>query len=207
MASTGSAHGDPRMMGGRRMTDATGKAKIFCIGLNKTGTISLHHALTELGFSSLHWGGPASRRAVEQAIRERKPLLEYLGNYDAYSDIQRLSVNFPVLDQQYPGSKFILTTRDIDGWLDSRRRHVLRNRERKQQGEYEGTFLEIEPERWRQQFVDHHERVEEYFRDRVDLLVMRVTEGDGYEKLCPFLGVPMRRETFPWSHKNTSVTS
>lgn len=188
------------------MTDAQETGKIFCIGLNKTGTISLHQALTTLGFSSLHWGGQASRHAVERAIRERKPLLEYLGDYDAYSDIQRLSVNFELLDRQYPGSKFILTTRDVEEWLDSRRRHVLRNRERKARGEYDGTFLELEPDRWRAQFVDHHERVKEYFRDRDDLLVMRVTEGDGYEVLCPFLGVPVSTEPFPWSHKNTSIT-
>jgi hypothetical protein len=181
--------------------------KIFCIGLNKTGTISLHQALTALGFSSLHWGGQASRRAVEQAIRENKPLLEHLGDYDAYSDIQRLSVNFDVLDQQYPRSRFILTTRDVEEWLDSRRRHVLRNRERKSRGEYDGTFLEIEPDRWRAQFVEHHERVEDYFRGRDDLLVMRVTEGDGYELLCPFLGVPTSSEAFPWSHRNTSISS
>jgi hypothetical protein len=36
---------------------------------------------------------------------------------------------------------------------------------------------------------------------------MRVTDGHGYELLCPFLGVPTRRDPFPWSHKNTSVTS
>lgn len=188
------------------MRNSTGP-KIFCIGLNKTGTISLHQALTTLGFSSLHWGGPASRQAVERAIREDKPLLEYLGDYDAYSDIQRLSVNFDVLDRQYPGNRFILTTRDVEEWLDSRRRHVLRNRERKARGEYDGTFLEIEPDRWRAQFVGHHERVEEYFRDRDDLLVMRVTQGDGYELLCPFLGVPISTEPFPWSHKNTSISS
>jgi hypothetical protein len=181
--------------------------KIFCIGLNKTGTISLHQALTTLGFSSLHWGGAASRQAVERAIREDKPLLEYLGDYDAYSDIQRLSVNFDVLDEQYPGSRFILTTRPIDEWIDSRRRHVLRNRERKEQGAYEGTFLEIETDRWRDQFLEHHDRIESYFRGRDDLLVMHVTQGEGYEVLCPFLGVPTRSEVFPWSHKNTSITS
>ena len=59
----------------------------------------------------------------------------------------------------------------------------------------------------REQFVDHHRRVEEYFRGRDDLLVMRVTEGDGYEVLCPFLGVPTSTQPFPWSHKNTSISS
>ena len=50
------------------------------------------------------------------------------------------------------------------------------------------------------------ERVADYFHDRDDLLVMRVTEGDGYDLLCPFLGVPTATEPFPWSHKNTSIT-
>jgi hypothetical protein len=180
--------------------------KIFCIGLNKTGTISLHQALIALGFSSLHWGGQASRQAVERAIREDKPLLEYLGDYDAYSDIQRLSVNFELLDRQYPASRFILTTRDVEKWVDSRRRHVLRNRERMARGDYDGTFLEIEPDRWRVQFADHHARVEEYFRGRDNLLVMRVTDGDGYELLCPFLGVPELASPFPWNHRDPTVS-
>ena len=179
--------------------------KVFCIGLNKTGTISLHHALMALGFSSLHWGGPDSRPAVERAIREGKPLLEYLGEYDAYSDIQRLSVHFDVLDGQYPDSRFILTTRDVESWIDSRRRHVERNREWKARGEYDGTFLEIEPEKWRTQFREHHERVQEYFRGRDDLLVMNITQGDGYEILCPFLGVPTLSSPFPWNHRDPSV--
>ena len=179
--------------------------KIFCIGLNKTGTISLHEALTDLGFASLHWGGQASRRAVEQAIREGKPLLEYLGDYDAYSDIQRLSTSFDVLDQQYPGSRFILTTRPVDTWIDSRRRHVERNRERRARGEYDGTFLTIEPERWRQQFVEHHARVDRYFAGRDDLLVMRITDGDGYEVLCPFLGLQPPSGPFPWGNRDRSV--
>jgi len=182
------------------------RVKIFCIGLNKTGTISLHQALTAMGFTSLHWGGQASRAGVERAIREGKPMLEYLGDYDAYSDIQRLSTSFDVLDEQYPGSRFILTTRPVDGWIDSRRRHVERNRERKARGEYDGTFLEIEPDRWRAQFAEHHARVAAYFDGRDDLLVMRVTEGDGYDVLCPFLDAPVPRTPFPWAHRDQSVT-
>ncbi len=179
--------------------------KIFCVGLNKTGTTSLHRAFGELGIRSLHWGGPASRRAVERAIAEDLPLLHYLEDHDAYSDIQRLSVSFDVLDQQYPGSRFLLTTRDIDGWLDSRRRHVERNVERKARGDYDGTFLDVEPDRWRAQFIEHHERVEEYFAERDDLLVMRITEGDGYDKLCPFLSLPVPKSPFPWRNRDNAA--
>ena len=179
--------------------------KIFCIGLNKTGTISLDVALNTLGFSTLHWGGADSRRAVERAIAEDRPLLDYLPDRDAYSDIQRLSVNFDVLDAQYPGSRFILTTRDMDGWIDSRRRHVERNREHKAAGTYNGTFLDIEPDRWRAQFIEHHDRVAAYFEGRDDLLVMRITEGDDYSVLCPFLEVPIPKSPFPWRNRHSTV--
>lgn len=92
----------------------------------------------------------------------------------------------------------------MDDWLDSRRRHVLRNQERKARGEYDGDFLEVEPERWRAQFVEHHQRVERYFAGRDDLLTMAVTGGDGYEVLCPFLDVPVPATPFPWRHRDVA---
>jgi hypothetical protein len=176
---------------------------VFGIGLNKTGTISLHEALETLGYRSLHWGGIESRWAVERAIRERVPLVTHLGDYEAFSDIQRLSVHFDLLDAQYPGSRFILTTRDVEGWLDSRRRHVERNVTRREVGEYDGTFLTVDLKAWRAQFIDHDARVRTYFAKRPqDLLVMDVTEGDDYAVLCPFLGVPEPAAPFPWRHKD-----
>jgi hypothetical protein len=175
--------------------------KVFGIGLNKTGTISLHEALETLGLRSLHWGGPEVRATVERAFRERRPLVDDLPDYDAYSDIYDLSARFALLARQYPGSRFILTTRDLDGWIESRRRHVERNRVRQAAGEYHGTFLEIEPDVWAEQFRAHHEAVEAFFADRDDLLVMRITEGDGYEVLCPFLGLPDPGVPFPSRHR------
>lgn len=171
--------------------------KVFGIGLNKTGTTSLHEALTVLGYRSLHWGGPEVRQRVERAAEARLPLLEYLPGYDAFSDIWALSKAFDLLDRQYPGSRFILTTRDVDGWVDSRIRHVERNRKAREVGQYTGTFLEIEEDLWRAEYDAHHARVAAYFRGRGDLLVMRVTDGDGYEVLCPFLDKPIPAQPFP----------
>jgi hypothetical protein len=179
---------------------------IFGIGLNKTGTISLHDALERLGFRSLHWGGPEVRKLVERALEEGRPLVEDLGEFDAFSDILCLSENFAVLDRQYPGSKFILTTRDLGEWLHSRRRHVERNRERKARGEYDGTFLEVDLAGWREEFLAHEARVHEYFAGRDDdFLVMNIAAHDGYEKLCPFLGVAMPAEPFPWRHRGARL--
>jgi Sulfotransferase domain len=183
------------------------RPRIFCIGLNKTGTISLHVALQALGFRSLHWGGQASRLAVERAIREGSPLLTHLdGDYDAFSDIQRLSVSFDVLDRQYPGSRFIMTTRPVDSWLDSRRRHVERNVANQATGDYTGTFLTVDIEAWRALFLEHDARVRAYFADRPeDMLVLDLPAGDGYQQLCPFLGVPEPATPFPWRHRDTSA--
>lgn len=182
--------------------------KVFCIGLNKTGTRSLHEALQLLGFRSVHWGGsdPATavrrgaeiRQAVEGALREGRPLLDDLEDADAYSDILALSTNFDVLDVQYPHSKFILTVRDLAGWLHSRRRHVEANLERRARGEYDGTFLEVDIDAWVAEALDHEARVRAHFADRPgDLLVLDIVAGDGWERLCPFLGRPVPEPPFP----------
>lgn len=175
--------------------------KVFGIGLNKTGTISLHEALETLGLRSLHWGGPEVRKIVEDAADAGRPLVDDLPDYDAYSDIWALSCRFALLAEQYPGSRFVLTTRDVDGWIESRRRHVERNRVRAAAGQYTGTFLEVEPDAWRTEYADHHRAVERFFADRDDLLVLRITDGEGYERLCPFLGLPDPGVPFPARHR------
>lgn len=190
------------------MTDPMGdpvapsKAKVFCIGLNKTGTISLHEALEVLGYRSLHWGGPDIAIKIMMSAEAGQPLLTDVGGYDAYSDILALSERFDLLDVQYPGSRFILTTRPVDDWIESRRAHVLRNRERAAQGTYTGFFLDIDPDGWRAEFEEHHARVAAYFDGRNDFVTMRITEGDGFDVLCPFLGEPMPVADFPHRHRH-----
>ena len=77
---------------------------------------------------------------------------------------------------------------------------------RKAAGEYHGTFLDVEPDVWAEQYRSHHEAVEAFFADRDDLLVMRITEGDGYEALCPFLGLPDPGVPFPARHRGLEAS-
>ncbi len=178
--------------------------KIFCIGMNKTGTISLHEALETLGYRSLHWGGPEIAIQIMMCAEADKPLLSDIGDWDAYSDIWVLSERFDVLDRQHPGSRFILTTRPREDWVESRRKHVLRNQERAARGEYTGNFLDIDPDAWRAEWDLHHQRVAAHFAGRDDLLTIDITAGDGWELLCPFLGHPIPDQPFPWRHRATS---
>jgi GT2 family glycosyltransferase/glycosyltransferase involved in cell wall biosynthesis len=181
--------------------DAT-RPRIFGIGLNKTGTTSLHEALTMLGYDSLHWGGPAIRRIVEVALASGDPLLSRINpHFDAFSDVLPLSQNFELLDAQYPGSKFILTVRPVDVWIESRCRHVEVNASRKNAGKYNGTFLTVDEDAWRREWQHHVDRVREYFAGRDNFLEIDLTTDPAWDRLCAFLGVPQPDEPFPWVNR------
>jgi GT2 family glycosyltransferase/glycosyltransferase involved in cell wall biosynthesis len=178
------------------------RPRIFGIGLNKTGTTSLHEALSMLGRESLHWGGPAIRRLVEVSIEMGEPPLSRLDpRFDAFSDIRALSVNFALLDVQYPGSRFILTVRPIDEWLESRRRHVEWNVRRRAAGEYEGGFLTVEEEAWRAEWKQHVDGVRSYFAGRTDFLEIDLTARPLWEPLCELLDIRVPRGPFPWNNR------
>lgn len=179
-----------------------GRPRVFCVGLNKTGTSSFHQAMGLLGFESLHWGGPSIRRLVEASQRAGDPLLSRLDPvYDAFSDIEALSKNFDVLDREYPGSKFVLTVRDVDAWTASRRRHVEANRRRQAEGTYHGNFLDIDEPAWRQEWHEHVSRVRAYFDGREDFAEIDVSVSSDWAPLCALLGVDPPDDPFPWANR------
>ena len=187
----------------------TGDPKIFCIGLTKTGTSSLHVALSQLGLRSFHWGdldahpvagtaGLAAARAIRDARRHGERLLQRLGEeHDAYSDVGALSARFDLADAHYPGSRFILTVRNIDDWIDSRWRQAERHRGQHLAGMYQGSGFAIDERAWRAEGQAHRDRVEAYFASRDDLLVLDICAGDGWERLAPFLGRSVPSTPFP----------
>jgi hypothetical protein len=179
--------------------------KIFGIGLNKTGTSSLHSALEMLGYHSLHFGGMDTYENILRAIGEGKPMLSHIDpEPEAISDVASITYYFYLADAQYPGSKFILTLRDIDDWLDSRRRHVERNRRMKESGEYEGPFLTVDLDSWALEYRRHEAVVRAYFASRpADLLCFRPADS-GWGPLCEFLGRPVPEQPFPWENRDLS---
>ena len=179
--------------------------KIFCIGLNKTGTTSLHQAFEILGLKSVHFvddKGNNIKDIIQENYLAGNDILKGLEGYDAFTDWDnsRNSVEiFKEFDKQYPESKFILNTRELNSWLDSRENHVKRNQATKEKNpDADITWLEVDREGWEMQFRSHHDEVYKYFDGRNDdLLVIDVTNGDGWELLCPFLGVERPKVPFP----------
>lgn len=164
-------------------------SKIFGIGLSRTGTTSLALALHRLGYKTAHFR--VGDRIIDDGIIEE---------YEALTDIP-VACRFTELDRKYPGSRFIYTVRPISEWLDSCQRWLFRSvPARSPLAEVRlrvyGT-PNFDRELFRRAYLRHDQAVREYFAGRDNLLVMNIVAGDGYEKLCPFLDVPVLDEPFP----------
>jgi 3'(2'),5'-bisphosphate nucleotidase len=173
--------------------------KIFGIGLSKTGTTSLAHALEILGYQTKDYPGLSSYLPGDLSSVD----LELVDSYDALTDTPIPSF-YRELDVRYPGSKFILTVREKEGWLKSCRKQFNERSAAKQNDAHNQLFMDLYGCKVfdEQKFIDGYERfvngVHEYFKDRPnDLLVINVTAGEGWERLCPFLGRPVPEVPFP----------
>jgi hypothetical protein len=92
--------------------------------------------------------------------------------------------------------------RNLEEWLDSRRRHVEKNQQLKAAGRYNGDLLVVDLEGWATEYRRHEAVVRAYFANRPDdLLVFDVAGGDGWEPLCAFLGQRPPDAPFPWDNQ------
>ena len=157
---------------------------VLGIGMNKTGTSSLKHALETLGFPCLH-NALLVKRTADANRRKHLPLLHPLDNrYDAFCD-SPINYLFRELDAAYPGSRFILTVREMKPWIISR------------MAQFGGL-----PAEHRRKWREHVDSVMSHFAERpADLLVYDLCAGQVWEPLCKFLGVSIPAEPFPWANK------
>ncbi len=169
--------------------------KIFGIGLGKTGTTSLAHAMAMLGYKSKH-GCKNEQQVIE---------------HDFLCDIP-VAWQYPLFDYIYQNAKFILTIRDIDDWIKSSTDHVKPGKTR--HGGEKGSLNRLSHRFWcygichfdeeifRVAYRRHVEKAIEHFRGREDkLLILDLCGGEGWEKLCPFLGKDIPNKPFPYKNK------
>lgn len=178
--------------------------RVFGIGLSKTGTTTLDGALNMLGLRSVHYPSPDRMAALDFA---------FLDELDAATDIS-ITAYYPQLDARYPGSRFVLTTRAVEPWLASVERHFAARDQRKYEGNSGAGIVrercygrrDFERASFIEAYHRHEESVRAYFRGRErDLLVMGICDGEGWEALCPFLGMEEPRAAFPHLHKQRTA--
>ena len=184
----------------RQRLSLVGSQRVFAVGLSKTGTSSLTAALKLLGFRTRHF--PIEMVGVDRgALTLRRSIA---ASYQSLTDTP-VSALYRHLDTEFPGSKFILTVRDIDGWLRSCETHFARaswGRKIDLLHDYLYGGSRFDRRRFGESYERHVLGVEHYFQDRTsELLVLDVIGGEGWERLCPFLDVPRPQIDFPWANR------
>jgi len=189
-------------------------SKVFGIGLSRTGTTSLTKALTELSYRSLHFPhDPLTQTELMRYYSDSsKPLvLTVAERYDALTDTPIASV-FRELANQYPTSRFILTTRSEEKWLDSCEQYFARVMEpmytrwgtaeairycRAVNARVYGS-PHFNREAFSRTYTIHFRNVTRYFDRQPDrLLCVDICDGQGWPELCRFLNCAVPAVAFP----------
>jgi glycosyltransferase involved in cell wall biosynthesis len=188
--------------------------KFFGIGLSRTGNKSLILALNMLGFKIAHY--PDDEITLKELMAGKYDF-SILNDFDGITDIT-VAPYYAQLDKLFPDSKFILTVRDKDSWLKSVAAHfgkpvfegtpsnentmLLRRQLRVAvYGSY--SFNE---ERFSYVYDLHCKNVIEYYKDRPGcLLIINIFEGEGWDKLCSFLNLPVLDKPFPFMTKKSEL--
>ena len=171
--------------------------KIFGIGVAKTGTVSLGLALKRLGFNHISYDENLNEKYNQG---EYEIILKSAEKYDSFEDGPWNQGNFyKMLDKRFPQSKFILTIREMESWVSSHEKHFSARE-----------LIKNPTQLWKRQYTDekkadlirwHQQRTDEvinYFADQADrLLIMDICGGEGWEKLCNFLGFEIPDQPFP----------
>lgn len=166
--------------------------KVFCVGINKTGTVSLNYAFEVLGFKSIH----DAEHSREQMALLKQGDASAFSEYECYTE-GRLWEDIELLVEKFPDANFILTTREKESWIQSRIVHVLSNRVTDDPTK---TWRDIDTVAWDAEYDETHERVRKAVpKNRL----LEWTTSNQWESLCKFLGKDVPNHTFP--HRHTSL--
>lgn len=178
----------------------TMKTKVFCIGFHKTGTTSLELALKKLGYRVTGSFGTKDPSIADKVHEMAYAMAE---DYDAFED-NPWPILYRELDERFPGSKFILTRRPAEAWIKSQVRDFATTETPMRRWIYgeDAGCPEGNEDTYIARYERHNREVLEYFAERPDdLLVFDLPKGDGWDKLCPFLGHEIPDKPFPHANK------
>ncbi|MEB3349769.1 MAG: sulfotransferase [Cyanobacteriota bacterium] len=163
------------------------RPRVLCVGYQKTGTTSFAKAMKQLGFS--HYGYD---RDLDSALGrgEIQRCLAVAAQFDSLDDLPWSTPVFvEAFQRRYPDSYYVLLERDEAGWLKSYRDFFRSN---------------ASAEVLLDQLHSHQRTMERLLAGEQHVLRMNICAGDGYDKLCPFLGVPDPGTPFAWANRGVS---
>ena len=172
--------------------------KIFGLGLARTGTTSLHHAMEILGFRS----APDSVPLLDSID------VDFLRAHDAFFD-NPIPFRYEALDSVCPDSRWIVTQRPVQDWLRSMRwlfgpgldrldpaTRVTGDRVHR---EVYGS-AEFDEDRLRALYHDHYNKLAGWVPDRQAVWIHVDEGGLAWEPICELLSLPVPTVDFPHSN-------
>ena len=177
-----------------------GRRKVFGVGWAKTGTTTLGRCLQILGYD--HQSQNLS--LVDGMMRgDYAKVMRIAAAKESFEDWPWI-VLFRELDAAFPGSRFILTTRDPVHWLDSYRAMLAAEEPPPETVNRARSYLygfdvrTAADDDLRRRFARHNAEVCAHFRNRPgSLLVVDWEQGHGWRELCDFLDLPAPAIDFP----------
>ena len=208
------------------------KKKVFCIGMNKTGTTSLQTLLSDHGYKiGIQNEGEMLLKDFENL--ENGTIKKYFSQCDAYQDVPSSIPSFyKRLDNIFPDSKFILTIRDNpEIWYESltnfhtkifSSNHCLPTVSELENSDYcyKGWILDFmklifnhptiplyDKPQYTRIYLNHITDVKEYFSSKPNqLLVLNLSESHSLEKVSNFLQMKLLKNyKMPWLNKGIDV--
>ncbi len=176
------------------------KEKVLVIGLSKTGTSSLKQMLTELGYRVC---GP--RKALLREVRKGNlaALDPVLDEFDAFEDWPWPLAYRHAHARYGARARFILSTRiTAEKWFRSIENHGYGTSPFKSMRDSYGRYRPFGREaEFTRIYEGHNAAVRDYFAGNPGQFIELCLErGDGWEKLCGFLGRPVPDAAVP--HRN-----
>jgi hypothetical protein len=205
------------------------KSKVFCIGLNKTGTTTLEKVLKDFNYKM---GNQKKGELLfkDWYKRDFNSIIKFSKSAEAFQDAPfSFPFTFIALDQYFPNAKFILTLRDSPEqwynslvkfhsklWADGTNAPTaenLKNAKYIYKGfAYESSksiFNTPDDDPYNKEimiayYTNHNYQVLEYFRGKPNkLLVINVSNDNDYLRLCNFLNKDPLYDSFPWENKTS----
>ena len=184
--------------------------KVVGTGLGRTGTKSMQTALNMLGFGPCHhmvevFAHPDSMQLWIDAAEGRPDWDLIFKDYQSVVDYPGAAFWREIADH-YPDAKVLHTVRDPDQWFDSTQATIFApdSMARRAADGVVGRFFASVRGRAPSQ-LDDRAAMTDYFRRHTEavkaaiaperLLVYEV--GEGWDRLCAFLGVPVPAEPYP----------
>ena len=178
--------------------------KFFQIGYNKCGTTFIARLFQMNGYAAVHWAeGALAEDIAWSKLAGVRPLQPWADTTTAFTDMESVRyLNMPVveafkeyrfLDESWPGSVFLLNTRNVEDWVISRYMHRGGSYARAH-AQIRGAAVADLADLWAAEWYAHLAGCRAYFAGRaefVEIDIDHAAPGDYRDALAPWFDLPL----------------